>query len=348
MDIETIVLDIIEEKRSSFFLRGILHGMSHCYQLGVFLRNVAYDQIIPSTKVSIPVISVGNIVAGGTGKTPFVHFLAEKFISSAKISILSRGYKRKGKKTCVVNETTSFEECGDEPFLLFKKLPNAKIIVGKSRVFSAQLAKILGSQMIFLDDGMQYRQLDRDFEIGVMHADDLFGKGFYLPRGFLRDSPKRLAKTDLIVVNGVKCESQFEKIESLLKSYSASPVIAMGLTVENTTITNQKVGAFCAIAQPYRFYDTLHKLGCEIALKNEKQDHGVFHEEELIRFANRSLEEGAKSLVCTEKDAVKIPSTLKLSLPIVPIKIALKPLFGEKHLEKFIKKIKGKVHEQRI
>lgn len=340
-NIEKKVVDIIEGKKKAPVAKALLKVMSKAYQGGVSLRHFAYDHFLPTVKLPMHVISVGNIVAGGTGKTPFVHYLAKQLSEEKNVSILSRGYRRKTKHHLLVQQHTTAEQAGDEPYLLAKKLPNVNVIVGKDRSLSGQLAKSLGSEVLILDDGMQHRKVERDIEIGVMHADDLFGKGFYLPMGYLRDSPKRLANADLIIVNGVKDEEHFEAITPLIRNLSDAPITAMQLKVENShELASKKVASFCAIANPTRFYNTLKTLGCDIIEKQEKLDHLPFTVEELEQLANRVKNQGAEILVCTEKDLVKLPEKIQLALPLIPVRIALTPTFGKEHLKTFIEKEK--------
>jgi len=229
MSIETKVLEIIQGKRSAPISRAILRVMSHGYRAGAAIHHAAYKYLLPKTKLSLPVVSIGNIVAGGTGKTPFTHYLAERLSKECEVAILSRGYKRTGKKTVLVRPETDPSECGDEPYLLAQKLPHVKVIVDANRTVSGHLAGVLGAEVVLLDDGMQYRPLKKDFEIAVMHASDLFGTGFYLPRGLLRDSPKRLKSAHLIVLTGVSERGEFEKAEKAIRKYTNAPIVGMDL-----------------------------------------------------------------------------------------------------------------------
>lgn len=334
MKLEKNVIDIIEGRKKAPLAKNLLRAMSQGYRAASAVRNLAYDYVLPQAKLRVPVVSIGNIVAGGSGKTPFVEYLA-KALSPKKIAILSRGYKRHTKKTVLVKPTTPTEFCGDEPALLARKLPEARILVGKSRAFTGQLAQMLDSEVILLDDGMQHRALARDVEICVMHSDDLFGKDHFLPRGFLRDSPKRLKKADLIILNGVEDEAHFEKLKAILRPYTKAPIASMKLQVENSAeLTSKKVAAFSAIAQPRRFEKTLKTLGCDIVASHEKPDHDSFSIEEVQMLANS----GAQCLVCTEKDAVKLPEKLHLQIPLIPVKISHVPQFGEEHIQEMIEK----------
>lgn len=147
---------------------------SWIYAFGVFCRNKLYDlRILPIHKVHSVVVSVGNVVAGGSGKTPFVHLLAKTF-QHRKVAILSRGYGK----------------IPDEAMLLAQRLPNVKVYVGKDRV---ALALQADADLLILDDGFQHRRLHRDFDVVLGET-----KGHYLPWGFLRDSPKRVKRADFI------------------------------------------------------------------------------------------------------------------------------------------------------
>ena len=151
-----------------------------------FLKNSFYDRKwISISSLPATVVSVGNIVAGGTGKTPFVHLLAKTF-RHRKVAILSRGYG----------------SIADEALLLARRLPEVKVYVGKDRVASGIKAIKEGAELLILDDGFQYRRLARDFDLVLLDGDDLFGKGHYLPWGYLRDSPKRLREADAVFIYG--------------------------------------------------------------------------------------------------------------------------------------------------
>lgn len=339
MTLETHILDIIEGRKKAPLIKALLGLIAQGYRAGVAVRHFGYDWIIPSTKLKVPVISIGNIVAGGTGKTPFVIYLA-KALHPKKIAIATKGYRRNCKKTVIVKKDTSPHMCGDEPFLLSQKLPEATVIVDESRAFAGYLAQIYGAEVLLLDDGMQHRQLHRDMEIVVMHSDDLFGKGNYLPAGLLRDSPRRLKRATHIILNGIHDEEHFAKVTELLASYTSAPITAMDIVIENKEeVAGKKVACFCGIASPSRFKSTLARLGCEIESSIEKPDHVAFTKEELETFCSKV--KGADCLVCTEKDFVKLPKDLTLPLPIVAVRISHIPSFGKESLEKRIQEVKG-------
>lgn len=347
--LEQYVLDVIEKKRGSKAIRGLLFLFSQGYRGLVALRNKAYDKgWLTSFKMTTPVVSIGNIVAGGTGKTPLVHFLATELQKIGKVAVLSRGFRSRIEKS---NQVLNLSQnrvpaaiCGDEPFWLAEKMPEVQVWVGRQRMVSAKQACKEGAQFLVLDDGMQHRVLHRDFEIVTCDAQDLLGKNHYLPRGLLRDSPKRLQKADLLVVSGIENEEQMQSAKEALSNYSAAPVVGVQLVAENSAaLKGKKVALFCGIAKPERFFSTVKNLGAEVVETWVLPDHGAPLEKELSTFVSRMKEKGAEIVICTEKDWVKMPSLLTYALPIVPLKMQLQIKDGENHWNQLIEKIKEKV-----
>lgn len=264
--------------------------ISWIYAFVVFIRNQLYDRkLLAITHVSPVVVSVGNVLAGGTGKTPFVHLLAQKF-AHRKVAILSRGYG----------------EIPDEPMLLAKRLPNVSVHIGKNR---AELAKTIDADLILLDDGFQHRKLHRDFDI-VLGG----GVGHYLPRGFLRDSPKRLEKADAQFSLGRELKLAVNRILDLKGNVIPS-------------IRGWKVAVFCGISHPERFKKIVEELGAEIRGEKFFADHEK---------ADLSQLPAGLPLICTEKDAVKLPST---DLPIYFLEMQMEVVDGIEKWEKLIEKI---------
>lgn len=308
---------------------GVMCAASH-------LNHILYGRLIPKTHLSIPVISVGNIVAGGSGKTPFVRYLAEA-LAPRQIAILSRGYKRQTKDTLIVNDETCASACGDEPKLLKEKLPSSIVIAEKNRSLSGHLATALGAEVILLDDGFQHRRLHRDCDIVMIDGGDPFGRGHFLPYGHLRDDPRKLKKADLIALMGIADRDHFCAIKEKLAPFTSAPLTSMELVCENgEELMHRSVASFCAIASPHRFQRTLNRLGCTVVLSLEKPDHDPFSRAELETFARQAKGRGAETLVCTEKDWVKLSHPLRLDLTIIPLKISLRPQFGGDHLESLI------------
>lgn len=328
MTLEEYVLEVMDGKRKG---KPLLRALSYLYKGGISLRNLAYDiKLLPAKKVKAFVISIGNIVAGGTGKTPLVKMLAEELSHILKVAILSRGYRSQIEGTnevLHVGAETPVEMCGDEPFWLARKLPQVAVWAGRNRVESAQKAIQKGAEVLILDDGMQYRDLQRDLDIVVMDGEDLFGKGYFLPRGLLRDDPKRLEQASLIVINDAKDP---KKIKEALAPYTQSPLMFVRMKLKDN-LKGKRVAVFCAIGKPERFLRSLTESQAEITASFFKRDHDAFKPEELSLFAQTS---GADILVCTQKDYVKLPKNFSCTLPILSIEGEFEIVLGKEEWNK--------------
>lgn len=351
-------------------IRGSLYALSLIYKMVVSIRNSLYDGCaylgrgfrIKFFRVNIynfkaRIISIGNIVAGGTGKTPLTILIAKEIVRrNKKLAILSRGYKAKMKKDTfgpqLISEglgpMRSALECGDEPYLICKNIPEAFFYIGKNRVEASRMALKKGAKVLLLDDGMQHRKLHRDFEIVTMDAKDLFGKNYFLPRGFLRDQPKSLQRADLIVVNHVRSSEEMEELKEQIRPFSQAPVVGacpmflktIELGGEKTfEIEGKKIAAFCGIAKPHHFYELLKSQKAELVKTLDLADHQKIPLNILESFAKEAKELRADFIVCTEKDAVKIFLENPLDLPIAYVKMELQILFGKKEFEEAIEEM---------
>lgn len=338
-------------------LRGALYLLSKGYQSLVGWRNWAFDRgYFRRYYPPVPlVISVGNIVAGGTGKTPVTLMIAQEFYPDTPIAILSRGYKSKAEKLskpivlCNGNGPLfPAEYSGDEPYLLAQHLPKAHIIVGRNRYEASNMASLAGAQVILLDDGMQHRRLERDLEVIVVNAQDAFGQGYFLPRGFLREQLSALSRADLIIVNRVSDQDHFADIQEKLLPYTKAPAVGTQVGVAEIwdsrgkipTLQDKVVGVFCGLANPMQFQQTVEAQGAQVIAHQFTPDHEVMHEEALEKFAKHCSQLGAELLVCTEKDYVKLSDDAKKSLPIAWVKMRLIIVSGESHWKNFIAKAK--------
>ncbi|MDN3507387.1 MAG: tetraacyldisaccharide 4'-kinase, partial [Simkaniaceae bacterium] len=220
------IIDIIEGKQG--IVPTLVRALFYVFSLGFrAVRKVSSWSLdvgmIKRGAVEIPVISIGNIVAGGTGKTPLIEFLGKEIES---VSVVSRGYRSKHEKgNAKVDPKGSATEFGDEPLMLAQKFP---VYIGKNRFFSAKRAEKEGAKAILLDDGMQQTYLQADLQIGVVRGSDPFGRGHFLPRGYLRDAPDKLAKLDLVVING-------DTDLPAIRKYTQAPLV---------TVKPQPVGVF--------------------------------------------------------------------------------------------------------
>lgn len=331
---------IIEENRP--ILLRFLHILSYPFSWIAYLRRLFYQKcLFSSYRSPKKVISIGSPVTGGTGKTPFLLFLLEK-LDPKNVAILSRGYLAKGeKKNISIQNTPYFDPkwAGDEPYLIQKTFPEALVIVGKKRVKSAKLAEQKGKSLLILDDGMQHFGLKRDLEVITLLDKDLQSTQYFLPRGFLREGMKELSRADLIVVTG----KNFSK--SLLRKWTKAPLVIVEKRLEKVQflqkekISSKDCAAFTAIARPEEWIASLRKE--KFALKKTLffRDHQEFSLSSLEKFWQEAKNLGAKSLICTEKDAVKLPSKLSFPLGIIPMRLEV--IEGEKKFQKFIQKIQN-------
>jgi tetraacyldisaccharide 4'-kinase len=314
----------------SLFLRPL----SGLWSFVAHVKNWLYDRrVLPIHHSPIQVVSIGNIVAGGSGKTPLVHLLAQALHTSGPIAILSRGYR--SKKSALL--------LGDELTMLSHRLPQAICIANPDRASGAQKAVLQGARLIILDDGFQHRRLHRDLDLVVIDSSNPFGYGAFLPRGLLRDPPSRLKSTDAIFVNG----DLSDQLESDLRKWSNAPLIQVALGLkrildlegrEQKMLWGRKVGAFCAIGQPLRFFRTLHDCGAQIVDQWTLPDHEKFEWPQIHAFAERCRAAGATALVCTEKDAVKIPFDCSI-LPIYYLEMQLTIVSGQANWQNLIETI---------
>ena len=341
---------------SLFF--ALLIVLEKFYLLAVGAHALArYFGFIRQHKVKPIVVSVGNIVVGGTGKTPLTLMLARGLSSDTKVAILSRGYKspaEKAPKPIVLSRGAGplYEAsyCGDEPYLLSKNLPEVLMFVGRDRVVAAQMASEAGASVIILDDGMQHRRLFRDYDVVVVDGSDPLGRGHLLPRGFLRESPDALSRASIIIANNMRDEDHCLEVEGQLRKYSSAPIvyaksvprdvsIVGGSSVNN--VKGRHAGIFCAIAKPHYFRATVEQLGIDVVDEFFLDDHELFDEGSLKNFAERCSKKGCDLIICTEKDSVKLRSDLVLNIPIAIVTINLQIIKGETHWRCFSKKLKG-------
>lgn len=357
--IENYFVELIQGKRKGFFaqmLKILLRFFSWFYQIIILCRNWAFDHgCFKQYYAPGPVvISIGNIVVGGTGKTPATLMIAQEFYNDFTIAILSRGYRSRAEHQALPivlsygnGPVFPASFCGDEPYLLSQNLPKAHVFVGKNRHHSSNLAAKAGVNLIILDDGMQHRHLVRDFEVVVMDALDPFGQGYFLPRGFLRESVTSLSRADLIILNHVHAKEHFDSIKYEIGKFTKAPLIGTNIEVVDVLdlqsqpveeLQGKKVGIFCAIAHPEYFHRTIKKLGAEIVDHAFISDHLSFSNEELIQFCKRCKANGAEWILCTEKDFVKLDKASLGGLPIAWVKMRLAIVEGESHWKTFKEK----------
>jgi len=329
MSLEKIVIEYIEGKRKDPFILGFLRVCSAIFFFGCVLRHICYDwKIFSCFRVRGFVVSIGNIVAGGTGKSPFVQMLTKTLMQQvSSIAILSRGYRssaeRKNKSERVDVRQHDALYYGDEPWWL-ACTTGAAVWTGRDRVQTAQQAIQAGAKLLILDDGMQHRRLHRDVEIVLLHAQDPWGRGRFLPSGYLRDLPDRLKKADLIAIMHWNMAHDPRLLLKEIRGVSSAPVV--GFSAKYTcqkSLLGVKVGAFCGVAKPEVFYQAIRQMGGDLVHVLSSPDHCIPDMVSLQRFIETCKQRGALYIVCTEKDEVKVQNKCSLALPICVIKMQL-------------------------
>lgn len=301
-------------------------------------------------KADRPVISIGNLVAGGTGKTPLTLRLAREVGKFARVGILSRGYRGEAERlewpTLVSRgggPLCSWQEAGDEPFLMARRLSNAIVVAGRFRWKGAQMAIFEGADLLLLDDGFQHRSLARDLEVVIVDGRDPFGGRAYLPLGRLRESPAALGRANLVVV--MRMPEDPPLLERQLRALCGAPIVWMEPRVECVRIiggeevgdlNGRRVGVFCGIAKPDSFMETVRKLGCHVVVSRALADHRAISDEQLRDLAQVCQNRGGDLLLCTEKDAVKLRSTLDLPIPIAVVRIEVTIVANGQEWQHFI------------
>lgn len=289
-------------------LNYLLLPLSAVFAGGVGLRRWAYRSgLIKSTPLSVPVVVVGNIVVGGGGKTPLtialVQFLQEKGWTPG---VVARGYGGRGGKTAgalMVDKTVSWQQCGDEPFLIWQKT-QASVCVGRDRVAAAQVLIQQGCNIIVSDDGLQHYALRRDVELCVRYAEYGQGNGWLLPAGPLRESVGRLKQCDRVVQFDHHLTDNSPQSLALF----SRGFYPLGRGADNRYLTadffaGKKAAAVTGIAQPRRFFDVLERLGIKVEEYHALADHKKMPDD-VIKWIQ------ADCILMTEKDAIKYDADL--------------------------------------
>ena len=321
------------------FLRLCLSVMSLFYGVVVRLRNWAYDIGLKATaEVGRPVISVGNLTTGGTGKTPFVAHLASWFAQrDGRIALLSRGYR------------SGPEEVNDEKLLLDHLCGPIPHWQNPDRVESARRALVEDPQLglFILDDGFQHRRVGRTLNIVLLDLTNPWGFGHLLPRGLLREPIRSLRRADLVVLTRADlCPAEtIAAVKSRLKRVRGTDecvevafipqrlVNSQGDQAELSSLAGQSLAAFCAIGNPNGFRDTLRSCDLSPAVWKTFPDHHHYTAAELDELAAEFASPKISAAVTTQKDLVKIPRTHLGETPLWAVAIGMEILRGESLLE---------------
>ena len=329
---------------NNFFLKSfriLFLPFAVVYGLIVVIRNWMYNKgYLHTAKFNFPLICVGNLAVGGTGKSPMVEYLATLLKSDYTIATLSRGYKRKTKGYVLANGTTTALEIGDEPMQFHLKFPDIAVAVGEERIVAIPqlLHDCPDLDVIILDDAFQHRAVTAGFNIVLTDYSNLYTTDFFLPTGDLRDEWASAKRAQVIIVTKCPTDLSTEKKEKLIHRLNPLPnqhvfftSIQYGMPYHiinkktRTITTETEVLLVCGIANPKPLKEyLLHNA--ETYYQKDYNDHHIFRIDDLneIKEKFNSIEADKKLILTTEKDAVRLTKFAEeltdLPLYVLPIK----------------------------
>ena len=288
--------------------------------LGLWVRRRLYAAgWFPSERLPIPVVIIGNVTVGGTGKTPLVIYLVQELSRRGwRPGVISRGYGGRSRGVLFVDPSTEPALAGDEAVLI-ARATHAPVAIAKQRVEAGRLLiERGGCDVLISDDGLQHWALKRDIEIAVIDGTRRLGNERLLPAGPLRDPPRRLSYVDYVVANGKAREGE---IAMSVKGRSAQHVLDPGRVVPLAQFAGQKVHAVAGIGNPERFFEMLSRERIQV-IAHALPDHHDFAGDE-IQFGDEL------PVFVTEKDAVKCARFAHERLFVVPVEAELPPTFAD-------------------
>jgi tetraacyldisaccharide 4'-kinase len=324
--------------------RSLLYTPTKLYQLGVRARLALYEnKILKINRLSAPVISIGNLTVGGTGKTPCVAFIAGLLRDAGhEVAILSRGYKRESEGRIEVSNGKDIlcgpRESGDEPYLLANACPGVRVVVDRDRYQAGKwLAERAPVSVFILDDGFQHLQLARDLNLLLVDASEPLEEAEMFPLGRLREPLTGIQRSDAVIVT--RSDQPFDRglSEKTITNYARRKIPVIYAYHEITDLrridnrekpdissfTNNQVAALSGIARPERFIDDLRRLGMRVVMRRDFPDHHRYTRRDFDETIEAALAAGARAVMTTEKDAANLPlEILKSSnLPVFAAKI---------------------------
>ena len=276
-------------------------------------------------RAPVPVLVVGNITAGGNGKTPVVVWLVELLQRQGyRPGVVSRGYGGKADQyPLLVTTQTSPTECGDEPKLIYQRT-GAPVAVDPIRAHAVQALLRQGVDLIVTDDGLQHYALERDIEFAVVDGARRFGNQQLLPLGPLREPLQRLDQVDFVINNGG--EATMNELAMILKPSRAINLLS-GERIEVAGLRD--LVAWAGIGYPARFFNTLQELGASPILTHAFADHQAFDETTLRKLASQG-----QNVIMTEKDAVKCTAFAEKNWWYLPVSAEISPTDQQRILDK--------------
>ena len=374
--LENYLVRLIQEKGAdqdqpaavNVFL-ALLKGISLVFSAVVSLRYFLYGiGLLRRYPLGIQVISIGNVTAGGTGKTPVTEIFARTLAAEGrKVAILSRGYRRKEaplwqrlftqvvEPPLVVSDgkhvLLDSEKGGDEPYMLASNLPGVAVVVDRNRVKAGRYAiKRLGCDTIILDDGFQYQKLKHSIEVVLVDSTNPFGNGNMLPRGILREPARNLKRADIIFLT--KCRGAVTAVREEIRKYNTTaeivecnhtPKVLKDVWSREeyplSWLNGKTTCTLSGIASPKGFENSLRHLGAKVVWCERYADHHRYDSSEILYALNRTADMGADALVTTEKDAVRFPRFETTPVRCLYLRIAIEILSGAENFASIISRI---------
>jgi tetraacyldisaccharide 4'-kinase len=313
--------------------RGALSACSVPYRVGIGLRNLGYDRgYLKSFVAEVPVVSVGNLTLGGTGKTPFVEYVA-------------RWYRSRGLRPVILSRGYGAEPGGrnDEGRVLEQNLPDVPNLEDRDRVALARIAvEELEADLLILDDGFQHRRLRRDLDIVLLDATEPFGLGRIFPRGLLREPLSSLRRADVVVLSRADlCDDEGRQAirRRVEGNHPGIPWVeaahrpkswqnADGEVLPLDALAGQSIAAFCGVGNPDAFRRTLEQVGCRVVDFRALADHFRYDRDSVRQLRDWIAGQKADVSVTTQKDLVKLNVPSLANKPLWALKIELDVIRG--------------------
>ena len=350
-------------------LLGLLTTLSKAFHAVVAIRYFFYDiGVLRRFPLGCQVISIGNVTAGGTGKTPVTEIFARELTKAGrKVAILSRGYRRKeapwwkrmfsqvvepplvvsdGRRVLLDSATG-----GDEPYMLANNLSGVCVVVDRNRVKAGRWAvRKFGCDTLILDDGFQYQKLKHTLEVVLVDRTNPFGNGHMLPRGVLREPASHIARADVIFLT--KSDGHPDEVVDQIREYNTKAEIIecrhaprllrdvwSGKELPLEWLKGKTLATLSGIAVPQGFEDSIRRLGAKVIWCERYADHHRYDSSEIIYALNRAADLGAEALITTEKDAVRFPRLASTTVPCYYLRVDIEILSGGENFADAIDRI---------
>ncbi|MDH3773283.1 MAG: tetraacyldisaccharide 4'-kinase [Deltaproteobacteria bacterium] len=351
-------LILAEEKQTLGIriLRMVATVVAWSYDKLTIFRNFLFDlRILKVHKLSCPVISVGNLAVGGTGKTPMVIWLARFLLEEGwRVGVVSRGYKgEKTEKVLVVSDGRNIlagsDISGDEPQLLARRLPGIPVLCSTKRALAAEAAvEQFRCEVVILDDGFQHRFVARNLDIVMFDSRYPFGDGSLFPRGILREQTTALTRAQVLVLSRFDGSEQAEQShKNLVGQWPDKTVVTAAHRATHlfkattqkelplSSVENKRLAAFAGIGRPDDFFRTVRGLGADLVHTTALPDHHPLTIELLASLVEEASDQKPELWLTTEKDWVRLPSDLPDSMELMILAVEI-DLDGDSSLLKAV------------